>query len=53
MVVVTPVGPGCLTKILRGLGMSIHVLRVFLYSVPPSCLLRIVLQPLGAQPLHF
>ena len=53
MVGVTHVGPGCLPKVLRGLGMRSHVLRVFWYIVPPSRLLRIVLQPLGARPLHF
>ena len=47
MVGVTPIGPGCLLKVLRGLRMSSHVLRVFLYRITPYRLLRIVLQTLG------
>ena len=50
---VTHVGPGCLPKFLRGLGMSSPGLRYFWYSVTPSLLLIIVLRPLGAQPLYF
>ena len=47
MVGVTPIGPGCLLKVLRGPRMSSHVLRVFLYRITPYRLLRIVLQTLG------
>ena len=50
---VTPVGPGCLPKVLRGLGMSSHGSHVFWYSVPSSSLLIIVLQPHGSRPLYF
>ena len=50
---VTPIGPSCLPKVMRGLVNSSHVLRIFWYSVPSSCLLIMFMQPLGARPMHF